>query len=195
MLPNEVTVNFKFRPKLWLVSPFAAFLVIVLYLLPWGAASAPAWVQALGAVAGVFVAVFVASGQQRRQEQSERRKERVVIKAIAEIARRGSMWVEQIHMLASHGEAKAQSTRFLQAIDAVEREWQLLQAVRLTDLPDESLVNDFSLLEHNLRSCVDSARRYLAGAQGEELRSIGIKVTFNKNIVRDIAERLATETP
>lgn len=74
MLPDEVTVNFKFRPKLWLVSPIAALLVFGLFQLPWGAASAPAWVQAVGSIAAIFAAwiiPFVHEQTRRKKVQND----------------------------------------------------------------------------------------------------------------------------
>jgi hypothetical protein len=178
----------------FLLSPYFIVPAVVLVLVvPWSSESAPAWVQAIGSVAAVGVAIRIAGLQERRLAEASRQKERVVITAVGEIARRGSMWIDEIHKLASAGEAGIQRVRFIGAIDNVEREWQRAQAIRMIDLPDESTLKSFIQLDHNLRSCVDSARSYLAGAKGAELNSIGIKITFNRDIVKNIAQRLTVD--
>lgn len=77
MLPDEITVNFKIRPKLLLVSPLVVLAVFGLFKLPWGAGSAPAWVQAIGSVTAIIAAIWISNRQTRlatleRQRQNYR---------------------------------------------------------------------------------------------------------------------------
>lgn len=74
MLPNEIPVSFKIKPKLLLVSPLAVLAVIGLWHLPWGAATAPAWVQAIGSVGAILSAIWISS-RQARQATLERQRQ------------------------------------------------------------------------------------------------------------------------
>src|SRR5690606_37000819 len=56
------------------VSPFAVLALFGLFFLPWGAESAPSWVQAIGSVAAIIAAVWI-SNRQARQEALERQRQ------------------------------------------------------------------------------------------------------------------------
>lgn len=85
MLPDEITVNFKFRPRLWLVSPLAALSVFALFFVPWGAESAPAWVQAIGSVAAILVSVQIARSADRRADKARKERNQVHLQVVARL--------------------------------------------------------------------------------------------------------------
>lgn len=95
MLPDEITVNFKFRPKLLLVSPIAILLAFGLFQMPWGDASAPAWVQAIGTILAVLAAWYfpyrhgleVEQRAERRLVKEQRKKQKSYIERVEEICR------------------------------------------------------------------------------------------------------------
>lgn len=74
MLPEEFRVNFTIKPRELLVSPFMPLGIVVLTLVPWGANTAPAWVQAMGSITAIFVAIWVVKAQANHQVLERRRK-------------------------------------------------------------------------------------------------------------------------
>jgi hypothetical protein len=88
MLPDKIKVNFTFNPKLLLVSPVAVLLAVGMFYLPWGAERAPAWVQAVGSVAAILVAVWLSERQSahRIHEARQNRKDQALkVLAIARL--------------------------------------------------------------------------------------------------------------
>lgn len=75
MLLDEIKINFTFSPKLLLVSPVAALLVIGMFFLPWGAENAPAWGQAIGSIGAIVAAFLIANHQHAAAEQNKRTQE------------------------------------------------------------------------------------------------------------------------
>lgn len=72
MLPEEIKVNFAFNPRLLLVSPVTVLLAVGVFFLPWGAETAPAWVQAIGSVGAIVAALLIANHQHAVAERQSK---------------------------------------------------------------------------------------------------------------------------
>ena len=62
ILDRVVTVTFTWRTAV-LVGLLSPATVVLLWILPWDSASAPAWVQAIGSIAAIAAAVMIANHQ------------------------------------------------------------------------------------------------------------------------------------
>lgn len=153
--------------------------------------SAPAWVQAFGSVGAIWATAKVASRQQREQSKYRLEKDRVVIAAVAEIARAASMGVEQIYELAINDQVKARTFEFVNQIEYVEKQLQTIKGIELISLPKEEMIQPFLQLNHNIQSATEGARKYLAGVSGDELSSISVKMYFSKNILKNLEKKFA----
>jgi len=71
ILDRVVTVKFTWRTVV-LVGLLSPATVFVLWLLPWGSESAPAWVQAIGSIAAIAAAVMIANHQHVAAEMKMR---------------------------------------------------------------------------------------------------------------------------
>lgn len=76
MLLDKIKVDISFILKLFLFSPAVVFLVIGMFYLPWGAPTAPAWVQAIGSIAAVCAAFFISNHQHAVAERVKKAEER-----------------------------------------------------------------------------------------------------------------------
>lgn len=63
MLFKDIPVSFTLRPKHLLVSPIAALVAVGVFYLPWGAESAPAWVQGVGSIGAIIAALVISNHQ------------------------------------------------------------------------------------------------------------------------------------
>lgn len=80
MLDKEFHIRFTLADvgKLLCFSPVVVVLAYVVICLPWNSVNAPAWVQAIGSIAAIVVAVMIANHQQvvamRRSKAEERQR-------------------------------------------------------------------------------------------------------------------------
>ncbi|WP_156957996.1 hypothetical protein [Pseudomonas knackmussii] len=76
MLPNEFTI--KLRPRSLLIgallSPFAVVLAIWVFSWPWSSSNASGWVQAVGSLIGLGIALWLPWREGRRRESDDFRK-------------------------------------------------------------------------------------------------------------------------
>ncbi len=194
MLPEKVTFNPRKAVAQIFSSPFGALIgfglvwVSIEYLTK---DNAPAWVQAVGAVGAIWAPASAARRQQREQIRNKEEKDRVIIVSIAEIARSTSMAVDRLFELASTGQVRDKMSEFVSWIEYVERQTMTIKGIELVSLPKAEMIQPFLLLIHNMESAARQSRAYIAGAKGEELRSIGISMRFNKEIIRSSATTFA----
>lgn len=194
MLPETVTFNPKAMVKVFLVSPFGAatfFFSVWLCFTYLNENNAPAWVQAFGSVGAIWATARVAGKQQMEQAKYRLEKDRVVVAAIAEIARASSMAVDRLFELASTGQAKDKLREFETWIEYVDRQYQTAKGIELINLPQEKMIQPFLQLTHNIRSAAEHSRKYIAGAKGDELRLIGYSMQFNKAILESLKKQFA----
>lgn len=192
MLPETITFNPKEKMKEFFLSPFGVavfFVTIWLCFAYLTKDNAPAWVQAVGSVGAIWATATVAGRQQREQEKRRLEKDRVVITAVAEIARASSMGVDQLFDLASNDQVKDKMHDFVSWIEFVERQHQTIKGIELISLPQEEMIQPFLQLTNNIQSAAESARKYIAGAKGDELRAIGTRMQLNKSILEALAKK------
>lgn len=99
MLPKEIPIRFTLRPMHLLLSPLGVLLVIGAYHLPWGADSAPAWVQAVGSVAAIAFAWLIPYLHEREKEE---RKRRAVLGNLGWVALRVRNKLSRMHTVIQH---------------------------------------------------------------------------------------------
>jgi hypothetical protein len=194
MLPETVTFNPREKAKEFLMSPFGVatfFGSVWLCFAFLTKDNAPAWVQAFGSVGAIWATARVAGKQQREQAKYRLEKDRVVIAAIAEVARASSMAVNRLFELASTGQTKDKMSEYKTWIEYVERQYQTAKGIELISLPQERMIQPFLQLIHNIQSAAESSRKYIAGAQGDDLRSVGTSMKFNKAILESLAKQFA----
>jgi hypothetical protein len=138
MLPDEVKVNFTIRPKLLLVSPLAALALFGLLCLPWGAESAPAWVQAVGSVAAILAAWII---PHRHELAKEKRQKDAIITGIGALGTRQAMLFHKLERLMSCAPAHHECDW-----DGVENEWSVHKAVVEAFTPEAVMGFDVSFL-------------------------------------------------
>jgi hypothetical protein len=192
MLPDTITFNPIKLVKQLLVSPVGAGLGFItgwLCLTYLTKENAPAWVQAVGSVGAIWATAWVANRQQREQAVHRLEKDKVVVAAIAEIARASSMAINRLFELASSNQVKDKMEEFVRWIEYVERQHQTIKGIDLISLPKAEMIQPFLQLTHNIQSAANNSRKYTAGAVGDELRSIGISMKLNKDIVASLATK------
>ncbi|MHB0842923.1 hypothetical protein ACYCGP_08785 [Stutzerimonas nitrititolerans] len=78
-MQKGLRVSFTLQPKTLLIglflSPLMVLLIYSILLLPWSSPNAPAWVQAIGSISAILVAIAVPAFQ-RRQDQKDQQIER-----------------------------------------------------------------------------------------------------------------------
>ncbi|WP_330114893.1 hypothetical protein SA496_01095 [Pseudomonas sp. JS3066] len=89
VLPNDVTITLRPRTLLagLFLSPLAGGIIWWVLSLPWNSANAPAWVQAVGSVGAVLVAMLVASRHSAQQIRLVREQEAEMLKKVVAIAK------------------------------------------------------------------------------------------------------------
>lgn len=135
--------------KVVLVSP----LIGALALVPWGHQNAPAWVQAIGSIGAIYVAVQVARRADRRAERKEAQQELVMLQVVSLTAAYAAGLAEQIREgllgnWTAHGQRQAREVA-LCYLDT-------LSSVRAASLPNPDLVAGYLRVVGALRDLEQS---------------------------------------
>ncbi|MGF0333494.1 hypothetical protein [Ectopseudomonas toyotomiensis] len=136
MLDREFHVRFTLGDLAkWLFfSPIVVGVAYLLYCLPWGNADAPAWVQAVGSVVAIGVAVWVANAHTAFQVKQVKDREAQVLRLALSLSRHAA---ELIEMGVDRTEAGKSGVAGLRTLHQVMNEWdRILGGIDYYSLPN-----------------------------------------------------------
>lgn len=163
LLDREITVRFTIRTVV-LIAVFSPLPILVLWFIPWGASSAPAWVQALGSIGAISVAAWAALhaswSNRNAVEKAARERTDVVTRALSELALRGNASVKMLvdsgksaDPHACHGTAKF-------VIQRMQKELDVAKEIKLIDMPSADHIKHLLELLVFLEEGITCATRF-----------------------------------
>lgn len=103
MLDREVRFTFRKLMKWWLFPPVCAGLVMLATFgtvyAKWTTTAVAAWVQAIGSVAAIIAAIWIANAQNRREEAKVAANQEIAVIMIKDVARRAIRQAEVLEEL------------------------------------------------------------------------------------------------
>jgi hypothetical protein len=139
---EEIKVSFSIRPKHLLLSPLGILLAFGVYKLPWSDSNAPAWVQAVGSIAAIFAAIWIANIQERQREAQEKARARQDAEKIASLASFiGARVLNACQFLTTPFRENREI--ILRFVDEVDECLSLAQRVDLAHIPGADLTREW----------------------------------------------------
>ncbi|MDG9783084.1 hypothetical protein [Metapseudomonas otitidis] len=152
-MSKDIRVSFTIRPWFWLVSPVGVLCFVGFFHLPWGAESAPAWVQAIGSVAAIIAAIWIFYRQTEFQIQSKRDKEAQLLRLALSLGRHAA---GLINLGATRAEQREAGLAALQILTPVLEEWEgVLSEISIESLPNPEAAAAWV----EIRQCLRGGRR------------------------------------
>lgn len=144
---------------LWVLAGFMILIFLLLFLLDMFDAKldAPAWVQAIGSIAAVLVAVIIANKESRNALRAKRQQREVVFRLVNGVAHRtaqASRLLFQNFQVLHEGDKAAQ----VEVLAAVEEHLLAMRGINPVDLPMAEMVEPFLKIRGALEQSVVMAR-------------------------------------
>lgn len=122
------------------------------------------WVQAVGSVAAILVAIYIASGQTRKAGRDKREQDRVVLEGLIVMAERAGHAVKRLYEQTSPNKSSAEDMAYVQA------SYQAFISINMLSLPTIAIFTEVMKVRNNLEVALQQAElthQYLEKASQE----------------------------
>ncbi|MDP3814231.1 hypothetical protein [Pseudomonas sp.] len=147
------------------------------------------WVQALGSIGALVVAIWISTRQRREQINDAHRREKVVSRAVIEIA------VRAVDALAQLEKACGPSNRLFdlsrrnpveEAIDLVDMSLLTMNGIEMVSLPNEYMIPPLFLIKGAL------VKGMVCGEGLKNAGILAIRTPFEPNYLKDLRQAVAS---